>query len=108
MDTAVLESDSKDALDGGAIEPAGGTGVPGPATTTGQGAVAIDVGGDDIGFYAVVLGGFRVLGVADRVQEVEATQCVVAAIELGQSHDDPGGGMGVLATVFANAGRIGL
>jgi len=49
-----LDAKSKDALDAGALHPAGRAGIPSPATAPDVAGSGVDVGGDDIGLHLAV------------------------------------------------------
>src|SRR5688572_31080770 len=68
----------------------------------------VDVGGDDVGLDLVALDVSARGGVVDGVQEGEESRGLVALAEGGEGDYGPGGGVGVLAAVLADAGRVAL
>ena len=68
----------------------------------------VDVGGDDVGLDPVGGDGFGGRAVADRVDQREQFPGAAMVAELGEGHDRPDRGVGVLAAVFAHAGDVAL
>ena len=68
--------------------------------------LGIDIGGDDIGLDLVPVNTGAGARVIDRVQEREKFAGLVAIAERGEGEDGPDRRMGVLAAVFADAGRV--
>ena len=103
-----VDPETQDRFDAGSVEPAGRTRVPGPAAPPDMRRHRIDVGSHDIRLDLVAQHAGARGGVVDGIDEREHLGRLVALAERGKAHDRPGGGVGVLAAVFANAGRVAL
>src|SRR5690606_7747006 len=105
---AVHEPQPQDVLDRQPPGPAGRARLPAPAAAAGVRRAAGDVAGHRIGFDPVALRFGPRACVGDRTEPVEHALGHVAVAEHGEGDARPGGGVGVLAAVLADAGRIGL
>src|SRR4030095_4799231 len=102
------EAEAEDGFDAGAVEPSGGAGVPGHAAAAHMRGDGVDVGGDDVGLDLVALDVGASARVVDGVEQRKEGGGLVALAEGGEGDDGPGGGVGVLAAVFPDAGRVAL
>src|SRR5262249_7738481 len=93
-------------FEGAAIQPSGRSRIPGPAAAPIVRVHRVDVGGHDIGLDAIAVDGSPGAAVVDRVEQGEELCRSIALAEHGQGHDRPARRMGVLATVFPDAGWI--
>src|SRR5262245_51978239 len=100
--------EAEDRLEDRPVEPGGRAGVPGPTAAAHVRGSAVYVAGDDVGLDLVTLDSFGVGGVADRVEDLQQLETAAALAEPGDGLDDPGGRMGVLASVLADAGKVAL
>src|SRR5690606_4608392 len=85
--------------------PAGGTGVPGPATLPATRLDRIDVGCNHIRLDAVDI---RVATMADRADKREQTPRLGRLAHAGKRQNGPGRTVGVLAAILTNARWIAL
>ena len=95
-------------LEPGPVHPARRAGVPCPAAASDMRGHRIDIGCHHIGLddiAADIGGGFRVI---DRIEQAKQRFRVIAFAELGHRHHRPQHAMGILAAIFADAGRIAL
>ena len=88
--------------------PGRGAGVPAPAAAPYMGCDARHVRRKHVGLTSIVLRRGARGCAADRVDKVENTPRTIAVVEPGEGEAQPGGCMRVLATILADAGRIGL
>ena len=100
--------ETEDALEAGAIHPAGRSGVPAPPAASGVRRPGVDVAGHHVRLRLVASDVRRRAAVVDRVQHVEELRRLVAAAQPGQRHHDPDGRVRVLAAVLPDAGRVAL
>src|SRR5665811_748478 len=81
-----LDTKAENALDAGALHPAGGTRVPSPAAAPDMARSGVDVGGYDIGFDLVAVHVDARAGVVDRIKHPEERRCLVALPEACEGH----------------------
>src|SRR5262249_59679423 len=94
--------------DAGGVHPAGGAGVPAPSAAPKVGSLGVDIARDDVRLDAVAVEPSARARVVDGVQDREQLPRAIAVAERGECHDRPDRGVGVLATVLSDAGRVAL
>ncbi len=99
---------SKDALDPGAVHPACGPRVPGPAATSFVRRCRIDIGRDDVRLDLVAGSGLGGQRMVDRVQQREQRLGSVAVTLPGIGQNGPHGRVAVLPAIFTQPRRIAL
>src|SRR6266702_3767889 len=90
----------------GAIQPARGAGVPGPAPTADVRGFGVDVGRDDVRLDGVARDACRRRRATDRIQHDEQLAGLVSVSERGKGHHRPDRRVRVLAAVLAHARRV--
>ena len=100
------QSETENRFNGDAEEPARRAGVPRPAAAARVRRGAIDVGAHHIRLNFVMLHLLSRRGMVDRVDEVPKFQGAVAATLQRRRQGNPGGGVGVLTAVLADARHI--
>src|SRR5205823_7962559 len=93
-------------LNGYAVEPRCRAGVPRPAAASGVRRGTVDVTRQHIGFDFVAFDFLGRVRVPQRVEQVEQFPRASAVAEQRRGLDDPGGGVGILPAVLADAGHV--
>src|SRR5437867_13193896 len=92
-------------LETGAIQPACGSRVPGPAPAADVRGLGVDVRRDDVGLDPVTRDGRRRTRALDRIQHPQQLADLVSVPEGGKGHDRPDRRVPVLTPVLAPAAR---
>ena len=66
----------------------------------------INISGDDVGLDLVAVNAGAGARMIDRVQQREEFAGLISVAERGEGEDGPDRRMGILATVFADAGQV--
>src|SRR5438093_466193 len=103
---AAPDAESQDPLDAGAMHPAGGARVPGPAATAHVRWFGVDIGRRHIGLHLVAVDAGARAGVVDGVQDREQLARLVALAERREREHGPEGRVRVLAAVLAHAREV--
>ena len=103
-----LHLEPQDRLKARPVHPARRACVPRPSAAPDVRRHRVDVGGDHIGFHFVAMHLRARARVIDGIQHREELASPIALPEACKREYRPGGGVGVLAAVLADAGRIAL
>src|SRR5437870_1383162 len=103
---AAPDAEAQDPLDAGAMHPAGGARVPGPAATAHVRWFGVDIGRRHIGLHLVAVDAGARAGVVDGVQDREQLARLVAVAERREREHGPEGRVRVLAAVLAHAREV--
>ena len=96
----------EDAFEARAVRSGRRSGIPAPLAQARVRRPGVHVAGNDVQLRFIALdvrGGSRVV---DRIEHVKQFPDFVAAAQSSQRHDDPDGGMRVLASVLADTRRV--
>ena len=100
--------EAEDGLKAETVHPGGRTSVPGPPAAAYKGRLAVDIRANHVRLDAVRSGFFLGIGLKNGIEQIEERPGLLAIAQGGKSPGSPGGGMGVLAAVLANAGKVAL
>ena len=106
MQQRAPQTESQDPLEAGPIHPPCGPGVPCPSAAADVRRFSINVGGDNVGLDFVPVYANAGARMIDGVQEREEFAGLIAIAEGGEREDGPDGRMGILSTVFPDAGQV--
>ena len=106
MQQRAPQTEPQNPLDAGPIHPPCGPGVPRPSAAADVRRFGINIGGDDVGLDLVAVNASAGARMIDGVQEREEFAGLVAVAEGGEREDRPDRRMGILSTVFADAGQV--
>jgi hypothetical protein len=106
MQQRAPQTESQEPLEASPIHPPCGPGVPRPPAAADVRRFSINVGGDNVGLNFVPVyanAGARML---NGVQEREEFAGLISIAKGGECEDGPDGRMGILSTVFPDAGQV--
>src|SRR5258706_890840 len=106
MESGAPLPEAENRLEARAVEPARRARVPGPSTTSHVGWLGTDVGGHCIRLHPDPLDAGGVARMPDGVEQPEQAGSLFAFSEIGQRHDRPDRGVGVLPAVLPDPRRI--